>query len=78
MQKSVTTVQDSITITIGIFRLLNRYLSRRYGRKFKVFNEKVKGSDRDVSRVVLRVFLFRIFLFILLTSNSRVSRASLK
>ena len=31
-----------------------------YGRKFKVFKEKVKGSDRDVSTVVLRVFLFRI------------------
>ena len=35
------------------------YLSRLYGRKFKVFKEKVKGSDRDVSTVVLRVFLFR-------------------
>ena len=31
----------------------------------------MKGSDRDVSIVVLRVFLFRI----LLTSNSMVSRA---
>ena len=38
----------------------------------------MKGSDRDVSAVVLRVFLFRIFPFILLTSNTMVSRAILK
>ena len=31
-------------------------------RKFKVFKEKVKGSDHDVSTVVLRVFLFEYFL----------------
>ena len=30
----------------------------------------MKGSDCDVSTVALRVFLFRIFPFILLTSNS--------
>ena len=44
------------------FRLLYSYLSQRYGRKFKVFKEKVKGSDHDVS-TVLRVLLFRIFPF---------------
>ena len=31
--------------------------------------EKVKGSDRDVSAIVLRVFLFRVFPFILLTTR---------
>ena len=54
------------------------FLSRCDGRKFKVFKEKVKGSDRDVSTVVMRVFLFRIFPFILLTTNSMVSLAILK
>ena len=34
----------------------------------------MKGSDRDVSTVVLRVFLFRLFPSILLTSISMVSR----
>ena len=38
----------------------------------------MKGSDRDVSTAVLRVFLFRIFSCILLTSNSMVSRAILE
>ena len=39
----------------------------------------MKGSDGDVSTVVLlRVFLTRTFPFILLTSNSKVSRAILK
>ena len=38
----------------------------------------MKRSDRDVSTVVLRVFLFQTFPFILLTSNSMVSRAILK
>ena len=66
-------------INIGKFPLLYTYLSRRYGRKFTVFKEKVKGSDRDVSTVaLLRVFLFQIFPFILLTSNSMVSHAILK
>ena len=54
-------------ITIGKSGLLYTYLSRRYGRGFKVFKQKVKGSDRDVSTVVLRVFVSRIFPFILLT-----------
>ena len=57
-------------ITIRKFRLLYTYLSQRYERKIKVFKENVKGSDHDVSTVVLRVFLFRIFPFILLISNS--------
>ena len=63
-------------LTTGKFRLLYTYLSRCYGRKF--IKEKGKGSNRDVSTVVLRVFLFRIFPFILLTSNSMISRAILK
>ena len=37
-----------------------------------------KWSDRNVSTVVLCVFLLGIFHFILLTSNSMVSRAILK
>ena len=48
------------------------------GVNLKFLRIKVKGSDRDVSTVVLRVFLFRIFPFILLTGNSIVSRAILK
>ena len=55
-------------ITTGKFRLLYTFLSRRYERKFKVFKETMKGSERDASAVVLRVFLLRIFPFILLTS----------
>ena len=35
-------------LTTGKFWLLYTYLSRCYGRKFKVFKEKGKGSDRDV------------------------------
>ena len=42
------------------------------GVNLKFLKEKVKGSDRDVSTVALRVFWFRIFPFILLTSNSMV------
>ena len=41
----------------------------------KFLKEKVKGSDRDISTVVLRVFFSRTFSSILLTSNSMVSRA---
>ena len=48
------------------------------GVNLNFFKEKVKGRDRDVSTVVLRVFLSRIFPFILSTSNSMVSRAILK
>ena len=47
-------------------------------RKNLKLKEKVKGSDCDVSTVVLRVFLFRIFPFISFTSNSIVYRAILK
>ena len=38
----------------------------------------MKGSDSDVSTVVLRAFLFRIVTFILLTSRTRAIFASLK
>ena len=38
----------------------------------------MKESDRDVSTVVLRVFLFRILPFTLLICNSIVSHAILK
>ena len=37
-------------ITSGKFRLLYTYLSRRCGLKFKVFKEKMMGSDCDVHR----------------------------
>ena len=40
----------------------------------KLLKEKVKGSDRDVSTVVLCVFLSRTFPFILLTGNCIFSR----
>ena len=43
----------------------------------KFLKEKVKGSDRDVSTVVWRVFLSRTFPFILLTINSMVFRSML-
>ena len=42
------------------------------GVNLKVFKEKEKGSDRDVSTIVLRIFFFRIFLFILSTSDGMV------
>ena len=35
----------------------------------------MKGSDQDINKALLRVFLSRTFLFILLTSKSMVSRA---
>ena len=40
------------------------YFTPRYRCKFKVFKEKVKGIDPDASTVVFRVFLIRIFPFI--------------
>ena len=40
--------------------------------------EKVKRSDRDVSTVVLRVFLFQTFPSILSTSTTHPADSSLK
>ena len=46
-------------------------MARRYGGvgvNLKFLKEKVKGKDRDVSTVVLRVFLSRTFPFVFLMS----------
>ena len=41
------------------------------GVNLKFLQKKVKGSDRNVSTVVLRAFLSQTFPFIILTGNSR-------
>ena len=71
MIKFVTTVQKSVTTKEPIkFWEIPTTLHTFIIRHLKFLKEKLKGSDRDVSAVVLRVFLSPTFPFILLTSNN--------